>query len=80
MAKRSDNIKKHSSGKSKSTHRNRDRAGMTYSGRGKRIIGRPSVGARSAGGQIRKVSTGADTARLHGKAVGQHPKTRFREA
>ncbi|MGV8005271.1 hypothetical protein [Photorhabdus bodei] len=56
-----------------------DRAGMTGSSRGKRISGRPSVGAWSAGGRIRKISAKAGTTRLHGKAVGQHQKTQFRE-
>ncbi|MCC8376411.1 hypothetical protein GPY37_23350 [Photorhabdus kayaii] len=58
----------------------RDRTGMTCSGRGKSISGRPSVGAWSVGGRIHKISAKAGTTRLHGKAVGQHQKTQFREA
>ncbi|MCC8466092.1 MULTISPECIES: hypothetical protein [Photorhabdus] len=53
---------------------------MTCSGRGKSISGRPSVGAWSVGGRIHKISAKAGTTRLHGKAVGQHQKTQFREA
>ncbi|MBI6547194.1 hypothetical protein [Xenorhabdus lircayensis] len=48
----------------------RERAGMTYSGRGKGISSRPSVGLPSAGGRAHEIPAKAGTARPDGKAVG----------
>ncbi|WP_426578136.1 hypothetical protein ACP179_10205 [Xenorhabdus stockiae] len=57
----------------------RDRAGMTFSGRGQSISGRPPVGVQSAGGRHSKIITKSGTVRPYSKAGGLEQKTLFRQ-